>query len=479
MKKLKIKISHFNRYLILSIVFLFSYLFYLSLPGLYDQEKLKKQLEIKLLEEYKLSISLSDQINYRILPSPNFEVTDSILYYTKKDKNNKFGEIKKIKIFVSARTLYKQEKIKLKRIIFEDSVFNFNKISWKFLKNYFGKQISKKNIVIKKSKIFIKNINEDVLAIFTVDNFHTFFDSKKNQNKLDIVGDMFNTQFKMEWKRDLDLSDRSKFIIKFKELNLGIKNELRKNIFEDEVQYVGIQKINFIGSEININYKFDNKLLTILSGKSKLNNETISFKGSTSFKPFFFDLNIDLEKVNLLKLFDQKFLINNLLNSNLYLHNNFNGSLSINIDNLSKNKIFDSAKINIMFKNGILIFDDTTLVSKNFGNIKFFDSNLIEINKKNILRTKLILNVTDEKKFFQRFQIPKNIRKSINKFYFEIDKDLNSDDLKIYRVEIHSKKKKYPVESINDYLKNVDFEVKFNSIYDLNNFFKEIIKQTN
>ena len=117
MKKLKIKISHFNRYLILSIVFLFSYLFYLSLPGLYDQEKLKKQLEIKLLEEYKLSISLSDQINYRILPSPNFEVTDSILYYTKKDKNNKFGEIKKIKIFVSARTLYKQEKIKLKRII--------------------------------------------------------------------------------------------------------------------------------------------------------------------------------------------------------------------------------------------------------------------------------------------------------------------------------------------------------------------------
>ena len=44
---------------------------------------------------------------------------------------------------------------------------------------------------------------------------------------------------------------------------------------------------------------------------------------------------------------------------------------------------------------------------------------------------------------------------------------------------IHSKKKKYPVESINDYLKNVDFEVKFNSIYDLNNFFKEIIKQTN
>ena len=56
MKNLKIKkiisslnkISHFNRYLILTIIFLFSYVFYLSIPVLYDYESLQKQLEINL-----------------------------------------------------------------------------------------------------------------------------------------------------------------------------------------------------------------------------------------------------------------------------------------------------------------------------------------------------------------------------------------------------------------------------------------------
>ena len=76
MKKLKIKkiigslneISHFNRYLILTIVFLFSYVFYLSIPVLYDYESLQKQLEIKLLEEFKLKITLSKNIKYIKLP---------------------------------------------------------------------------------------------------------------------------------------------------------------------------------------------------------------------------------------------------------------------------------------------------------------------------------------------------------------------------------------------------------------------------
>ena len=68
MRKIKIKISHFNRYLILSIIFLFSYIFYLSLPVLYDYESLQKQLEIKLLEEFKLTTTLSKKIKYKILP---------------------------------------------------------------------------------------------------------------------------------------------------------------------------------------------------------------------------------------------------------------------------------------------------------------------------------------------------------------------------------------------------------------------------
>ena len=162
MKNLKIKkiisslnkISHFNRYLILTIVFLFSYVFYLSIPVLYDYESLQKQLEIKLLEEFKLKITLSKNIKYITSPWPYFEIFDSTLYLETKDKVNELGKIKKLKIYISIRNLYKQEKLKIKKILFQESIFNLNNNSWKFLSDYFQNKVSKKKIFVKKVKYF-------------------------------------------------------------------------------------------------------------------------------------------------------------------------------------------------------------------------------------------------------------------------------------------------------------------------------------
>ena len=342
MKKLKIKISYFNRYLILSIIFLFTCLFYFLLPALYDYKSLQKQLEAKLLEEYGIRISLTEKITYKILPSPNFEIDESILYLEKKDKNNEFAKVKKLKVFVSARTLYKQEEIIIKRAVFEESVFNFNRNSWKFIKNYLQKPISNNKIFIKKSKIFIKkNSNNGALAIFSIKNLEASFNNEKNNNNLNIVGNMFNSPFKFSWQNDLNFSGKSKSILKLSDINLGIKNEIQKSIFEDKILYVGNQKLNFFGSQINTKYKFDDKLLTFLTKESKVNNIPIFIKGDIYFSPFFFKAKVNLKKINLSKIFNQKFLLNDILNNNIYSHNNFNGNIMLNVDELQRNKVFD------------------------------------------------------------------------------------------------------------------------------------------
>ena len=67
MKIIDIKIGSFNRYLILLIVFLFTYLFYLSVPAFYNYEKLQKNLTFKLSEDFKLNATLLGSIEYRIL----------------------------------------------------------------------------------------------------------------------------------------------------------------------------------------------------------------------------------------------------------------------------------------------------------------------------------------------------------------------------------------------------------------------------
>ena len=486
MKKVKIKklinslkeISHFNRYLILLIAFLFLFLFYISIPTFYNFESLQKQLAIKIQEKYKLNIVLSKKIGYRILPSPFFEISNSSLYLEEKDKLNEFGKVEKLKIFISARSLYKQEEIKINKILFQDSVFNLNENSWKFFKNYFQTQISEKKIIIKKSKIFIKkNLDYGALAIFTVNNLDTFYDDKKNQNVFNATGTMFNTPFNLKWKNDLNIFGNSKFIIKFNEINIAIKNNLRKKILKNNFQHEGSQTLNFIGSEVTTNYKFNNKLLSFQSEDSKINSKPVSLYGTINFRPFFFDIHVDLKNADLFKLFNSKFLINDLMNSNIYLHNNFNGKLSINVNKITRNKIFDFAKFNINFKNGKLIFDKTELISKKFGTLQLYDSQLIELDKKNVLKTNAILNIDDQRNFYQRFQISKNLRKPIDKIYLEIEKDLNSEDLKIYKFNISFQDKNYSTQNVETYLKNINYEVNIDNIYDLNKFFKEIFKQ--
>ena len=71
------KISALSKYLIILIASLFIYLFYLLIPLLYDKTWVQTNIESKLLNEFKLNLSSSGDISYRILPSPHFLIKDS------------------------------------------------------------------------------------------------------------------------------------------------------------------------------------------------------------------------------------------------------------------------------------------------------------------------------------------------------------------------------------------------------------------
>ena len=136
MKNIKRKISVFNRYLILLIVFLFLYLFYLSIPGLYNYERLQRDLTTKLSKEFNLNASLSGNITYKILPTPNFEILNVIL----NTDSDEFAQIKKMKVYISALKLQNQKNLEIKKIVFLESNFNINKNSFKYINNYLKKK---------------------------------------------------------------------------------------------------------------------------------------------------------------------------------------------------------------------------------------------------------------------------------------------------------------------------------------------------
>ena len=57
-----IKISNLSMSIILFITLLFLYLFYLSIPTLYNKDALQKDITNKLMKEFKINFSLSSNI---------------------------------------------------------------------------------------------------------------------------------------------------------------------------------------------------------------------------------------------------------------------------------------------------------------------------------------------------------------------------------------------------------------------------------
>ena len=99
-------ISSFNRYLIFLITILFLYLFFLSIPSLYDMGSIQTKLNKKINEEFNINISLSSNINYNILPKPHFLIENTKLYTRDLDAPKELGQIKKLKVFINQKYFF-------------------------------------------------------------------------------------------------------------------------------------------------------------------------------------------------------------------------------------------------------------------------------------------------------------------------------------------------------------------------------------
>ena len=105
------KISNFNQYLIFLISLLFLYLFYLSIPSLYNKDQLQKNLANKIKDEFKINISVSSDISYWILPSPYILIKNVKIFNNDLKNPKELSQIKKLKIFISPKHLFKQKKV--------------------------------------------------------------------------------------------------------------------------------------------------------------------------------------------------------------------------------------------------------------------------------------------------------------------------------------------------------------------------------
>ena len=85
----KHKTNNFHKLLIGLFSLLLIYLFYLSIPNFYDKTWVQNTIEDKLLKDFNIDFSMSADITYNILPTPNFLIKDVKIFINDNEKKKR------------------------------------------------------------------------------------------------------------------------------------------------------------------------------------------------------------------------------------------------------------------------------------------------------------------------------------------------------------------------------------------------------
>jgi len=432
----KSRISNFNKYLITFIGLLFLYIFYLLIPLLYDKSWIQKNIESKLLSEFKINISISADISYRILPAPHFLVKNSKILLNDTKSQKPIADVKNLKVFLSQNNFFNKEKMILKKLIIDNANFSLLRNELKIINDLSNKEFSSKKTKINNSNFFFKDNLGEIITIIKIKKANLFFDDKNKVNLFNLKGSVFGVPF------TFDFTGKNQPVIK-KEINLKIKSLMlsifNESIIENNNSYTGKNSISFLKSKIKTKYNVKKKLITFMSSNSRFNNSKIDYIGELSINPFDLDLKIDLGNQKISQLFSFNTILKEFIKSELLFNDNLSLDLSILAQSNSLDEIFEKVIINFSIVNGRVNIDNTRLVNNDIGSLELGNSNLFLQNNKLFLNTNIFVDITNSDKLFSFLNTSKKSRKVIKNILINLDYDFFSKQIKFNKVKIDNK----------------------------------------
>ena len=461
-------ISSFNRYLIFLITILFLYLFFLSIPSLYDKGSIQAKLNKKINDEYKINISLSSNIYYNILPKPHFVIENVKLYTSNLSTPKELGQIKNLKVYVNQKYFFSKNKTEIKSISINQANFKISQKDFKYLRDYIETKFSEKKLSINNSKFFYLDNEENVISIFPVSKVVLKYDEINEVNSLESKGNLFTIPYQLDWSKNFKNKVNSTFL-KLNKLNIKIENFTDKKNSNLSIK----NYIFFRSSELETNILSDKDIIKAKSnGSSKLKNNKLNYEVEILKNPFYLNANIEIAKLNFKKsIFDNNLLHNLFGLKNLY-NQNLSSDISFKIEKLIKNKLFKSSKILINLSNGNINFNNSIFIG-DLGNLKLISSNIKNVKDDLIFDGNFIFNVLSQKEFYRLFQINKKNRKEINNFYFDIEYNLTKNKIKISNLIFDPGKIKLENE-LSDFLNDNNDELKISNWIDFKIFVQKI-----
>lgn len=419
----KFHVSKFSKYLISAIVVLFIYIFYLSIPLLYDKNWIQNKIVTELGNEFNINLGNSFDFSYRILPKPHYLIRDS---------KTSLAEIKTLNVFISQNNFFNKDSIRINEVVIEEANFSLLSNDLKPLYKDSENKFSKKKIKINDSNVFFKNNLNEVISIIRISNAYLFFDEKNLFNLFDLKGEIFNIPFKLKYENALNL--RKQIEINAPDLKLKVINDFFK---KDENLSSGISNISILSSSINTKFNIKDQIAIFQSDGSRIYNSKIDYNGQLAINPFDLNLKINLYDYKISNLFTPNSIINEFIKSGLLFNENISVQTLVNIKSTKKDEIFNEAKLELRILNGKISFDKSVFINNNIGLMEISNSDLFLDNDKLFLSSNLSIDIKDIDKLYSFLNTSKNSRKNIRNIKLNIIYDFLSNQIELKNIKIN------------------------------------------
>ena len=419
----KFHVSKFSKYLISAIVVLFIYIFYLSIPLLYDKNWIQNKIVTELGNEFNINLGNSFDFSYRILPKPHYLIRDS---------KTSLAEIKTLNVFISQNNFFNKDSIRINEVVIEEANFSLLSNDLKPLYKDSENKFSKKKIKINDSNVFFKNNLNEVISIIKISNAFLFFDEKNLFNLFDLKGEIFNIPFKLKYENALNL--RKQIEINAPDLKLKVINDFFK---KDENLSSGISNISILSSSINTKFNIKDQIAIFQSDGSRIYNSKIDYNGQLAINPFDLNLKINLYDYKISNLFTPNSIINEFIKSGLLFNENISVQTLVNIKSTKKDEIFNEAKLELRILNGKISFDKSVFINNNIGLMEISNSDLFLDNDKLFLSSNLSIDIKNIDKLYSFLNTSKNSRKNIRNIKLNIIYDFLSNQIDLKNIKIN------------------------------------------
>ena len=256
---------------------------YLSIPFLYNKNIVITKLENQLSNKFNTNFTFSKDINYSLIPWPNFTFNNvSIL-----EKNQNIANIDRLKIVLSAKNFFSLNNFKVDAVLLDNANFNLNNKNYDFFIKLLDNDFLSSDFEISNSNIFYRNIDNEVLIIKKIHKMKYYYDHKLLKNTLEANNEIFNIPYSFTLQSDV--------------INKKIYSKINLNLLKlqlDKVyDYSGFEKNGLI----NLTHNKNNSEANYTLNKNSFNfnffdksiNPKFNYNGNINFTPFFLNLNFE------------------------------------------------------------------------------------------------------------------------------------------------------------------------------------------